>query len=67
MSKSLFDRIRLGSRVTIRIRCGRSRDLIRVTGRALLRGPAGWVLCLNGTSGARPQIATPDNVVSVRN
>jgi hypothetical protein len=56
----LFDAIRPGSRVTIVNRFGQSRS-----GRAVMRGPHGWVLNMGGPHGT-PAIATPDNVTKVR-
>lgn len=47
-------------RVTIVNRFGQER-----TGRAVMRGPAGWVLNMGGRYGT-PDIATPDNTVRVR-
>jgi hypothetical protein len=56
----LFDGIRPGSRVTIVTPHGS-----RLTGRAVMRGPAGWVLNLGGRHGT-PGIASDDNVIAVR-
>ena len=70
----MFDRIRFGSRVTILVHAGQRIDRAtgrlvpewkEATGRAVLRGPAGWVLNMGGRYGT-PGIATPDNVVKVR-
>lgn len=55
-SNPLFDSIRHGSRVTI----GEDER----TGRAVMKGPAGWVLNMGGPHGT-PAIATPDNVQAV--
>jgi hypothetical protein len=55
----LFDSIRPGSRVTIVNRFGQKQS-----GRAVMRGPAGWVLNLGGKHGT-PGIASPENVVAV--
>lgn len=51
--------IKPGSRVTIVNRFGQTS-----TGRAVMRGPAGWVLNMGGKYGA-PAIATESNVVKV--
>lgn len=58
---TLYDAIRHGSRVTIVDRFGKQR-----TGRAVMRGPAGWVLNMGGPHGT-PGIAHPDNVTRVKN
>lgn len=55
----LFDKIRSGSRVAIVNRFGQVHS-----GRAVMRGPAGWVLNMGGRYGT-PDIATPQNVVRV--
>lgn len=71
---SIFDLIRNGSRVTILIPAGKHYDYHtgaieqewkEKEGRAVMRGPAGWVLNMGGPYGT-PGIATPDNVVRVR-
>ena len=49
-----------GDRVTIVNRFGQSR-----TGRAVMRGPAGWVLNMGGRYGT-PAIATNENIVLVK-
>lgn len=54
-----FGAIRVGSHVTIENRFGQHQK-----GRAVMRGPAGWVLNLGGAHGT-PGIATPENVVKV--
>ena len=59
-TRSLVDTISAGSRVTIVDRFGKQR-----TGRAVMRGPYGWVLNMGGKHGT-PAIASADNVVSVR-
>lgn len=51
--------IRAGDRVTITTPHGQ-----QVTGRAVMKGPAGWVLNLGGPHG-RPGIATEENTVKV--
>lgn len=57
---SILDTIRAGTRVTIVNRFGQRR-----TGRAVMRGPAGWVINLGGRHGT-PAIATEENIVKVR-
>ena len=73
MTNQLFSRIRVGSRVTIRVPNGKSidwttgkiiQDWTQRTGRAVMRGQAGWVLNMGGRYGT-PGIATPENVVAV--
>lgn len=56
---SILDRIRPGDRVTVANRFGQSR-----TGRAVLRGPAGWVLNMGGPHGT-PAVADAANIVAV--
>lgn len=56
----LYDAIRHGDRVTIVNRFGQQR-----TGRAVMRGPAGWVLNMGGPHGT-PAIASPENVTRVK-
>jgi len=56
----LVDAIRAGCRVTIVDRFGKQR-----TGRAVMRGPAGWVLNMGGKHGT-PGIASDANVTNVR-
>lgn len=58
--EQLFNKIRPHSRVTIVTPHGS-----KLTGRAVMRGPAGWVLNLGGAHGT-PGIADEDNVVAVR-
>jgi hypothetical protein len=57
--KNIFEAIRPGSRVTIVDRFG-----VEHSGRAVMRGPAGWVLNMGGRHGT-PAIATPENVRQV--
>lgn len=57
---TLLETIRPGDRVTIVTRHGKEQ-----TGRAVMRGPAGWVLNLGGRYGT-PGIATPANLLKVR-
>lgn len=52
--------IRPGDRVTIVDRFGTQR-----TGRAIMRGPHGWVLNMGGKHGT-PAVATDENIVSVK-
>lgn len=62
------DSIRPGDRVTIFVYAGRSRsgpEWKQKTGRAVMRGPAGWVLNMGGKHGT-PGIAGPDNTVAVK-
>ena len=59
-TRSLVDVISAGCRVTIVDRFGKQR-----TGRAVMRGPYGWVLNLGGRHGT-PGIANAENIVSVR-
>jgi hypothetical protein len=51
--------IRTGDRVTIVNRFGQ-----KATGRATLRGPAGWVLNMGGRYGT-PAVANESNIVKV--
>jgi hypothetical protein len=55
-----YQTIRAGDRVTIVNRFGQES-----TGRAVMRGPAGWVLNMGGRHGT-PAIASPENVTNVR-
>lgn len=55
----LYDSIKPGSRVSIVNRFGQVSS-----GRAVMRGPAGWVLNMGGRHGT-PDIASPKNVVKV--
>ena len=57
--ESLFHTIRAGDRVEIRTFHG---SLLK--GRAVMKGPAGWVLNLGGRYGT-PGIASEENVVRV--
>ena len=56
----IFAVARPGSRVTIVNRFGQTR-----TGRAVMRGPHGWVLNMGGAHGT-PAIANDDNIVAVK-
>ena len=55
----MLEHIRFGDRVTIRDRFGQER-----TGRAVMRGPSGWVLNMGGRHGT-PAIATDENITKV--
>jgi hypothetical protein len=55
-----LEMIRAGDRVSIVDRFGKVR-----TGRAVMRGPHGWVLNMGGRYGT-PAVATPDTIVKVR-
>lgn len=57
---SILDTILYGDRVTIVNRFGQKH-----TGKAVMRGPAGWVLDMGGRHGT-PGIATEQNIVKVR-
>ncbi len=56
----LYHSIRPGDQVTIVTPHGQ-----QVKGRAVMKGPAGWVLNLGGPHG-RPGIASPENIVKVK-
>jgi hypothetical protein len=56
---SILDNIKPGAKVTIVNRFGQ-----RHTGRAVMKGPAGWVLNMGGPHGT-PDIATEENTVKV--
>lgn len=57
---NLLAEIQHGDRVTIVNRFGQEH-----TGRAVMRGPSGWVLNMGGKHGT-PGIATESNIVKVR-
>jgi hypothetical protein len=57
---NLLSLIRPGDRVTLVDRFGVERS-----GKAVMRGPAGWVLNMGGPHGT-PGIATEENVTKVR-
>lgn len=64
----LIDTIRAGDRVTILVSGGLGRTGIEwkeATGRAVMPGPAGWILNMGGRYGT-PGIATDENTVRVR-
>lgn len=63
----MFDRIRVGSKVTILVYNGRGRngpEWKEKTGKAVMHGPHGWVLNMGGQHGT-PGIADSTNVVAV--
>lgn len=67
-AQRLVDSIRHGDKVTILVPAGFGRggqEWKPRTGRAVMRGPAGWVLNLGGAHGT-PGIASSRNIVSVR-
>lgn len=64
----ILDSIKPGDRVTILVPAGRGRngqEYKESTGRAVMRGPGGWVLNMGGRYGT-PGIAGEDNLVRVR-
>jgi len=61
MSDLLFDRIKPRSKVTIITPHGS-----KLIGKAVMKGPAGWVINLGGKYGT-PAIASENNVIAVRN
>lgn len=66
--EQLLDSIRYWDRVTILIPNGVGRNGIEwkeKTGRAVMRGPAGWVLNMGGKHGT-PGLATVENLVRVQ-
>jgi len=65
MSESILEFIRPGDRVTIAVPGGIGRggqEYTRRTGRAVMRGPYGWVLNLGGRHGT-PGVAGEDNII----
>ncbi len=58
--EKLFHEIKPGSRVTIKTPQGQERS-----GRAVMKGPHGWVLNMGGPHGT-PGIASPSNIVKVK-
>lgn len=67
-ASDLIAQIRVGSRVTILIPAGIGRQGIEYkekTGRAVLRGPHGWVLNMGGRYGT-PAVASESNIVRVK-
>jgi hypothetical protein len=68
IEKNAIELIKAGSRVTILVQNGIGRngpEFRQKTGRAVMKGPAGWVLNMGGKHGT-PGIASEDNIVSVR-
>ena len=66
--KFTVDQIRAGDRVTILVPSGQGmhgQEYAERTGRAVMRGPAGWVLNMGGRHGT-PGIASDDNIVKIR-
>lgn len=65
----LYGQIKPGSRVTVMLHSGTGRNgpefNLKKTGRAVMLGPAGWVLNMGGKHGT-PAIASPENVVAVK-
>lgn len=59
LNEGLVDTIKAGDRVTIVNRFGQERS-----GKAVMRGPAGWVLNMGGPHGT-PGIASDENIVKV--
>ncbi len=59
-SAAIHDSIGHGDRVTFRDRFGQER-----TGKAVMRGPAGWVLNMGGAHGT-PAVPSADSIVKVR-
>lgn len=57
---TILDAIRAGDRVSIVDRFGKVRE-----GRAVMRGPHGWVLNMGGRHGT-PAVATPENITKVK-
>lgn len=65
---SLVESIKHGDRVTILVSSGIGRNGIEwreSTGRAVMRGPAGWVLNMGGRYGT-PGIAGESNTVRIK-
>jgi hypothetical protein len=58
--KTILDAIKSGDRVTIVNRFGQ-----KSTGRAVMRGPYGWVLNMGGKHGT-PAVADNDNITNVK-
>jgi hypothetical protein len=59
MERNILDAIRSGDRVTIVNRFGQEHS-----GRAVMRGPYGWVLNMGGKHGT-PAIADDSNIVRI--
>jgi hypothetical protein len=67
MMRVMLDTIRPGHKVTILVHKGIGRNGVEWrerTGRAVMPGPAGWVLNMGGRYGT-PAVATIDNLVRV--
>lgn len=67
-ARQLFNCIRRGDKVTYHAYAGRGRDgpeYKEATGRAALKGPAGWVLDVGGRYGERTAIVDEENLVAV--
>lgn len=67
-NKRLLSMIRPGDKVTIMVHAGgigKHMEWKETTGRAVMRGPAGWVLNMGGRYGT-PGIADEENIVRVR-
>lgn len=65
---ALLETIKHGSKVTILVPAGYGRngqEWKPKAGRAVMRGPAGWVLNMGGRYGT-PGVATEKNIVQVR-
>lgn len=65
---NLVNGIKVGDRVTILVPNGLGRngpEFKEKTGRAVMRGPAGWVLNMGGPHGT-PGVATEENTVRVK-
>ena len=63
--KNDYSKIKHGSLVTIRVPNGRGRngqEWCERSGKAVMRGPAGWVLNMGGPHGT-PGICSPDSFV----
>jgi hypothetical protein len=66
--KVVFPEIKNGDRVTILIPAGIGRngqEYKEATGRAVMKGPVGWVLNMGGRYGT-PAVCTEQNFVSLR-
>lgn len=64
---SLLDQIKAGDKITILVPGGRGlhgREYAQRTGRAVMRGPAGWVLSMGGPHGT-PGVACEENILHV--
>lgn len=64
---NILDTIKAGSRVTIQVYAGMGRDGAEYkpkTGRAVMRGPYGWVLNMGGPHGT-PAVANEENIIRV--